>query len=237
MFSLYVPARAQTADDLNFYTEEYPPYNFRGPDGRLQGISIDLLHEVLLKLKSAKTPDGIRLVPWDEAYNSLLNGKNVCTFGTTRSETREDLFKWAGPIVPSRTVVIAKKDSKTLKSNEDLKNYRVAVIKNDAGHHIARSLGVPENNFVVALKMDDLFNAMEDGTADFWVYEEAVVQWFLKSRSAINRYAVVAALGANDLSYAFSKDVPDTIVLQFQDAIDEIKSSSNYLDILARYTR
>ncbi len=238
MFMLGInPSFAQTIDDLKFFTEEYPPYNFYGPDGKLQGMAIDLLGEVLDAMGSKRSVQETNLVPWTEVYRSLIEEKNIIGFATSRSETREKLFKWAGPIIFSRTVAIGKKGGKKLKDKHDLKNYKVAVIKNDVGHHVGRLLEIPENNFVIALNMNEIISAMENNEADFWIYEDSVIQWYLKQIGKVEDYEVAEILEANNLSYAFSKDVPDKLVIEFQEALDEVKSSDLYFDILDKYTK
>ena len=67
---------SQTIDDLYFITENYPPYNFED-DGKLQGISVDLLVLIFKKLKAQKTIDDIHLKPWARGYSALLKKKNT----------------------------------------------------------------------------------------------------------------------------------------------------------------
>ena len=53
---------AQPVDELTFLTEQYPPYNFR-QEGRLQGISLELLEFTLERLGSSLKRDQFTLVP------------------------------------------------------------------------------------------------------------------------------------------------------------------------------
>lgn len=53
---------AQPVDELTFLTEQYPPYNFR-QEGRLQGISLELLEFTLERLGSNLKRDQFTLVP------------------------------------------------------------------------------------------------------------------------------------------------------------------------------
>ncbi len=228
---------AQTIDDLKFYTEEYPPYNFRAPNGQLAGMSIEMLAEVLQTMGSKRNAQETQLLPWTDVYNHLLNGKNVLGFATTRGASREKLFKWAGPIVFSRTVLIGPKGGKKLNSIADTKDCKIAVIKNDNGHHAVLDAGVPEENIILALHMDEIIKLMEEGKANFWAYEETVLNWYLNSKNLNREYESVLTLESNNLSFAFSKDVPDRVVAQFQDALDEFKLTDIYFDILDRYTR
>ena len=99
---------AQTVDDLTFITEDYPPFNFER-DGKRQGIAVDALAEMLALAGARKTRADIKVWPWARGYETALKEKNTVLFSTTRTEAREGLFKWVGPIMPSRIVLVAKK--------------------------------------------------------------------------------------------------------------------------------
>ena len=54
-----------------------------------------------------------------------------------RSEKREDLFKWIGPITPPTRIYLVKLKSRKLppiNSVEDIKKYKVGVLLDDQSH-------------------------------------------------------------------------------------------------------
>jgi ABC-type amino acid transport substrate-binding protein len=97
---------SQAADfsSLNIMTEEFPPFNY-SDNGQPAGQSVDLLLKASAAAGSPITKDKINMAAWARAYQTALSGPNVMLFSTTRTEQREDLFKWAGPIGQNRTVV------------------------------------------------------------------------------------------------------------------------------------
>ncbi len=167
----------------------------------------------------------------------MLFDKNVCGFSTTFVASREKLFKWVGPIIRSRTIVLGNDASPQLTDINNLKNYKLATIKNDASHHIAQKMGVPDENFVISENLGDVIRSYENGEADFIIYEESVIFWYLKRNGKRQQYKVFGSISENSLYYAFSKDVPDEFVSKFQNALDEIKSSEIYFDILDLYIK
>ena len=61
-----------------------------------------------------------------------MKENNTVLFTTARSPEREQLFKWAGPIVSGRFVLLAKVDKNiNITAPEDLKKYRIGAIKDD----------------------------------------------------------------------------------------------------------
>jgi polar amino acid transport system substrate-binding protein len=93
-----------SAKDLTYLTEQYPPYSYQA-DGRLQGISVDLLESVWQRMGVNLNRSVILLLPWTEGYNRTLEENNTVLFSTGRFPEREQLFRWAGPIASGRFVL------------------------------------------------------------------------------------------------------------------------------------
>ena len=79
---------------LTLTTEELPPFNFV-KDGNVVGQSTDVMREVL---KRTGIPGSISVYPWKQAYQMAQEGKDTCVYSTSRTEARESLFKWVGPL-------------------------------------------------------------------------------------------------------------------------------------------
>lgn len=93
--------------DLKMLTEEYPPVTFM-KDGKVTGFVTDMVREISDR---QGIPDKIRLTVWDEAYNTALSNPNVVLFSTERTENRENLFQWVGPVGKNSAIFYAKKGS------------------------------------------------------------------------------------------------------------------------------
>jgi polar amino acid transport system substrate-binding protein len=92
---------------LKMLTEEYPPVTFM-KDGKVTGIVTDVVREIIAR---QGIPDNIRVTSWDEAYNVALSNPNVVLFSTERTEKREKLFQWVGPVGKNSAIFYAKKGS------------------------------------------------------------------------------------------------------------------------------
>jgi polar amino acid transport system substrate-binding protein len=136
MLMVFIPCssadEAFSARDLTYITEQFPPYNYQ-EDGKLQGVSVDLLEKAWEKMGVNLNRSVIQLLPWKEGYQKTLDKKNMVLFSTARLPQREQLFKWAGPIGPIRNVLLAKRDKNiSIKSPEDLEKYRIGAIYDDS---------------------------------------------------------------------------------------------------------
>ena len=131
---LSLPAVA-SLEGLTFITEEYPPYNYR-QDDRLEGISVELLERIFRETDTARSREDILYYPWARGYDTALSEPGTVLFSTTRTEQREPLFQWVGPIATDRVTLIARRDSDIrLDDIADViaGGYRIAVIREDIG--------------------------------------------------------------------------------------------------------
>ena len=114
--------------DLQLLTEEYPPVTFM-KDGKVTGFVTDIVREIIAR---QGMPDRIRLTAWDEAYNTALNTPNVVLFSAERTEKRENLFQWVGPVGKNSAIFYAKKGSGIkIKSLEEAKKIKAIATTTD----------------------------------------------------------------------------------------------------------
>jgi len=92
---------------LQLVTENYPPITFE-KDGQVTGLATEVVRE-LMKRVGCNEP--IRLTAWGDAYQMAIVNPNVALFSTTRTEKREKLFHWIGPIGSYRDALYARKGS------------------------------------------------------------------------------------------------------------------------------
>lgn len=224
-------------DKLSFYTEEYPPINFT-QDNKLTGLSVDLLVAVFKHLKVPLTQKDIKVVPWARGYRAITQGPNAVLFAATRTKQREPLFKWAGPIIDSRDVLLARSDS-LIKINDpkDIARYKIGVVKNDTGDQNVRALGfVPESQLQTQSSALVIIKLLQRKRVDMIAYELNSLRYQIKGLGLNNDEFTEAHLfSKGQLYYAFSKDVEDSLISQVQNAIDALKANGEYQKIISNY--
>jgi polar amino acid transport system substrate-binding protein len=240
IYALY--GQRSPVSNLTFYTEQFPPYNYQ-ENGTITGIAVDLLGEVTSKMGSQIASNQIRLVPWTEGYKATLNGINSVIFSTARLADREASFKWAGPIFTDTYVLFSKWDNEiTVNSASDLDGHRIGVIRDSAAITKLTEAGVGESNFVYYTNASVIISDLSSGNIDFWCYAQTVGRTLTEQVTGdYYHFKVAYHLSNYDFYYAFSKDVPDSTVNAFQQAIDALKQEKNaqgvssYEQILKRY--
>lgn len=222
---------------LNFVTESYPPYNFK--DGsKLQGIAVDLLTAASKEAGDAISAKNIRVLPWPRAYKMATDGPNIVLFSTTRTEQREPLFQWVGPISATRVVLLSrKKDNIKINSAADIKKYTVGAIRDDIGEQLVKELGVTDKSIKKVPGADSLAKMLDKGRIQLWAYEENVARWFIKQGGMNNAdFDTAYVLKESELYYTFSKDISSDKVQMLQKGIDAVRGNdAKYQAILKKY--
>ena len=229
-------------ETLSFYTEQLPPYNYR-ENGTLKGCSLDLLEAVTAKMGTQIRREEVHLVPWEEGYRAALSGNNTVLFTMARTPARENLFKWAGPISSEQYVLFAGRDTTIrIENHEDLRGLRIGVIAGDAAVQQLLDAGVDEKHLITGHTVSDLITKLTANEIDLWCYPEYSGR-FCAGQVTGNYFTfrVAGRLDTVDTYYAFSRDIPDSTVRSFQNALDDLRQEKNeknisiYEDILGRY--
>ncbi|MCL2672761.1 MAG: transporter substrate-binding domain-containing protein [Alphaproteobacteria bacterium] len=232
-------AKATAINDIRFYTEQFPPLNFK-QDGKLTGIMVDVLEIIFGKMDSRQTVDNITLTEWNIALDRVMSGPNTSLFAIVKTPRREAAgLKWAGAVLSVTVDAIARKDSHIVISDDrELADFSIVVVKDDIGHQKAMEMGLPARNITVKNTAEEAIQELHDGRAEFMFYTEVAAKWIMKNMGLDpDDYAKSWTLQRTPVYYAFSKDVSNDFVEKFQEALDEVLISPQYQDIVDKYTR
>ncbi|MCT7361129.1 substrate-binding periplasmic protein [Thalassolituus pacificus] len=159
-------------------------------------------------------------------------------FSTTRTEQREPLFQWVGPIAATRVVLMARKaDNIVISSVDDISRYTVGAILDDIGEQLLKSAGVAESSIKIIPSADALAKMLGAGRIQLWAYEENVARWYIKQSKLDNtQFEVVHVLKESDLYYTLNNNIPAETVQRLQNGVDKIlNDKAAYQKILDRY--
>lgn len=230
---------ASGSPKVDIYTEHYPPFNLK-ENGKLKGISVDILDAMLKHMKSKQSINDVKLTNWSRAYSVAQKKKNAMVFSTTRTESREKLFKWVGPIIKTTVGVIAPK-SKNIKIEKvsDFSNYRIGAVLKDVGELLLLDLGVDKKHIQHVKGNNAInlsFNKMEKNRIDMFSYDINVAFSNAKIEGFnIDKYEVVYKLKEGELYFAFNKNTDDKIINKWQESLDAIKKNGVYDKVLEKY--
>ncbi|WP_205620222.1 substrate-binding periplasmic protein [Salinivibrio socompensis] len=179
----------------------------------------------------------MKLQPWARGYATALSDPNTVLFSTTRTDEREDKFKWVGPITDTKIVVWAPKSKGiTINNASDFANYKVGVVRDDVGEHLLRSMGVDQSVLRLSPKPDLLAKQLAAGRIDMWAYEENVSAYIMsQSNIDTSQFEVVHVLNESQLYYSLSNNTPDSYVEKLQAGVDQAIMDGTLDEIKNKY--
>jgi len=241
-FLMVVPLYAEmTPNDINWYTEEYPPFNYV-ENGKKTGFAIDILIKMFEKLNLNKTVKDIAIVPWARGYNDVQKKTNVCLFTMTKTEERvkNHGFKWVGPVSSTNQVLLALKKM-NLKINDvtDLNKYRACTIREDVAEQTLVGLGYSFNSVDRTSNVLSIIKKLVSDRCHIWAYGKIASQWLIKQHNynPDDFETVYSMTEKKYMYYAFNKNTPDSVILPLQKAFDELKKEGIVDQITARYLK
>lgn len=117
-------------NQLKIVTEDLPPYQMSGKNGRVEGIAAEKVAKLLADLNIKAD---IEVMPWARAYKTAVDEPGTLIFSMVRTPDREALFHWVGVLMSTKTYLIALQERRDIKVEKlsDLLNYKVGVKRDD----------------------------------------------------------------------------------------------------------
>ncbi len=213
---------------LSIYTEESPPSSFM-KDGEMTGISAEIVKEIQ---KRVGNDDAIQMVPWARGYKEVQEKPNVALFATTRTEEREPLFKWVGPLIRLKWAFFAKKGSGvSIASLDDAKKVgSIGTYKDDAREQFLLKEGFANLDSAT----DNLTNVRKlmNDRVDLLVSTNlGIVTTAMEAGEDPEQLEEVYVIKQADLYVAFNKQTEDAVVESWKNALSQMVQDGTYATI------
>jgi polar amino acid transport system substrate-binding protein len=225
---------AAVAQTINLLTEDAYPFQYL-EDKKMSGMAVEVVTEAF---KRAGVSHKDEMLSWKDAYDRAQVYPNTCIYSTARTENRENVFKWIGPIVENKWAAFARKGFKgSLSRPEDFADYRVGVLQGDAKERYLKDLRV---TFRVP-EADDArnpskltLNRTEVDKIDLWItgyYSGA----YIAAKTGVKDVVPVWVFQTSQNYLACNLNMPQATADKLQKALDAMKSDGTHAAILARY--
>lgn len=231
IFMLMSSASVVSAEGFKIMTEEYPPFNYT-QDGKLTGLASEVMAELT---KRVGHPMDAEVLPWARAYALIQQEDGLILYSMTRTEARENLFKWVGPIASNNWVFFAKKGSGVVVNTlDDAKNVKkIGTYKDDAAELFLKEQGFTNLDSVI----NDESNVPKllVGRIDLWIVGELQGIYKAKQKGKSDDLEKVFDVKDTQLYIAFSKNTSDDVIATWQKELDAMKADGSYDAILKKY--
>lgn len=230
-----IPRMAHSLD-LTILTEDYAPYNYE-KNGKITGFTTEIVQAILADTGNSELK--IELYPWQRAYRMASREKNILLYTMTRTQARESLFRWAGPVA-ERTVWVWKLRSRQdikVATLEDAKKYTITSVTNSAGTNYLKSQGFTDKQLNPIHKESLSVAKFLAGRDDLILKPKLAMAYELSQLGeSISLVEPLIALPDSGAYYlAFSLDTPISTVTLFQNSLDKLKQNGTYDKIYKKY--
>ncbi|WP_428605336.1 substrate-binding periplasmic protein [Sedimenticola sp.] len=206
-------------DQLHLLTEDLPPLNYRD-NGKLMGLSVEIIRKIKQRLGMTQA---IEVMPWSRAYKLTLEMPNMALFSTVRSEKREPLFQWAGPVGRNHSMLYARQDfGHRLNGLDDARQAEsIGTYKDDADEQFLTEQGF--TNLYRHGAPDAAVRNLMAGRIQLWaagsLYAPQVIQ---KAGYSLDQVKPVLTLRKTAFYIAFSRTTPKAVVTLWQQTLDNL---------------
>ncbi len=211
---------------LQVYTEEYPPLTFLNSFGEISGFGSDVVLEIMDRNKAFAN---VKLSTWSNGYDLALNNPNFCLFTMDRTEIRENLFQWVGPIGTNATFFYTRAGSGiSIASLSDAMNLSaVGTVSSWFSDQVLRDLGF--TNLVSEVEPGSMTKKLMQGEIDAFVCSSITFPSILKDQGyEYDQVTEAFTLMSSDFYIAFSKSTSATIVNQWQSTLEAMQQDGTY---------
>ncbi|MFT5700055.1 MAG: polar amino acid transport system substrate-binding protein [Desulforhopalus sp.] len=231
LICLFLGVGSASAADFKIMTEEFPPFNYTD-GGKTTGLATDVMMGITKKIGHNSD---IEVLPWSRAYALIQKDEGLVLYSMTRTEAREDLFKWVGPVAANKWVLFAKKGSGvSISSLDDAKKVKkIGAYKDDAAESFLKAEGF--TNIDSVLKDEQNVPKLMAGRIDLWIVGELQGIHKAKAKGVSADLEKVFDVKDTQLYIAFSKNTSDEDIAKWQKALDEMKADGSYDAILKNY--
>ena len=216
----------KSSGTLVLYTEELPPYNYVDRRGNLAGTSVELVREIADR---TNTPIAITLLPWTDAYGTTLKRSNAGLFSTVRTQERERLFSWVGPVGELEYGFYGLKGTEPrVASLDDVRRAGlVAVVRSDSRYEFLLRNDV--TNLLPYETDRECIEAVRAGRAALWLgITDSYAQTSLELNGHLDELELVWPFRMAGLYIAFNRETPTATTDDWQAALEAMKADGTY---------
>lgn len=221
------------AQTLELYCEEDRPLQFYGSDGKLTGLTIEIVQEIQ---KRTGNTDTIQVVPWARGLDKIDHNPNTLLFSMARTPERENSYQWIGPIMANMYGLYAKADSTLqIRTIEEAKKISlIGVYRNDIRDQTLTRLG---------------FTNLDRASSNISSFKKLMmgrIAVYTDSRLGVESLAVTSGFKASDVKLIFelfkselyiaaSKTTSPTLVEKWNQTLEEMKRDKTFARIQQKY--
>ena len=220
--------------DIVVGSDNYPPFNYTGADGKPTGIDVELAREAFRRMGYEAD---FLTINWERKKTLVESGGIDCIWGSFSMDGRENEYQWAGPYMLSRQVVAVRMESDiyTLADLEDKTLVVQSTTKPEQLFEEHTDPRLPRLRSLISLQERDLiYTTLSKGYADALAAHETAIRQFMKDYDI--KYRILGEpLQVVGLGAAFAKNDRRGLVQRLNEIFGEMLRDGTTREIIGRY--
>ncbi|WLD59365.1 transporter substrate-binding domain-containing protein [Salinispirillum sp. LH 10-3-1] len=213
---------------LVFYTEDYPPFSYTR-DTRMTGINTELLRNVAREINLDVT---FMEVPWARAQAWTQERDNACFFSAARTEARESIYQWAGPLSIERITLFSANESiSPLASISEAEAYSIGGRSLDFYTQFVQQQGLEVD---VVSESGLNLEKLSRGRIDLWI-AGSIGGPYIAAQFGASIFPVVSSEESFPLWLACNLGVASDLVRKIDQSIESIRNSDFLENMMQNY--
>lgn len=165
---------------------DYPPFSVIRDDGSADGFSVELLNAVA---EAAGFDVKYKVGPWSEIKQELIEGRLDALPLVSYSKVRDKVLDFTAPYLRMHGTIFVRKGEKSIKSEVDLKNREVLVMRGDTAHEYAVRKQLSDK-LILTDSFEDALKKLSAGKHDAVIIQHLVGLQLLKKLDISNLVSV-----------------------------------------------
>ncbi|MCP4158491.1 MAG: amino acid ABC transporter substrate-binding protein [Deltaproteobacteria bacterium] len=220
---LYIPANI-FAKDITLMLSEFPPYI----EGN-KGLAIDILNEIF---KGADYTVKTEKVPLSRAIYRIKRKINTCA-PIQRSQERETLFKWVGPILITQTALFSRSDDPIkIDVLKDAFNYKIMVARGSADADYLKGFGAK-----IEIANNDDYNSkkLKRKRLRLWAADIIIASYYAKKNDL--KIKKQLSISTTLVPLAFNINTPDSIINHLNEQLNKMYKDGTIKKFYDKYRK
>lgn len=242
---LVVGSGSAWAQSFTVYAANLPPFSYQDENGLAQGISVDILLEMLQRIGQPVDRASVKFIAWPRAVAKSRENPGSILLTPAKTPDRADDFYWIGPVHTLQLGLIGKK-SKAVRIDDVLgtQGLKVSAIRNSASIYLLHEkYGIEEKSLVLVTDDEQQFAMLDRDRVDLVSHGRSAATFFLRKIGLDpDDFEMVDVLRELDLYIAINPrtdpNLLEGLTAAFEDLHDKRQNgTSEYSDIIERQAR
>ncbi|MEG3638201.1 transporter substrate-binding domain-containing protein [Magnetococcus sp. PR-3] len=225
IFKRWSPGRTQP---ITLLTANMPPMIYV-EGGEVTGLGVEIVREITRRMGVALP---ITLQAWRQSYQTTLKQPGHVLLPPSRTEAREKLFKWVGPVIPEQLFLFSL-EGRGVKARtvEQAKALKVGAVQGYASYRHLERLGF--KSLVDFPTPDKGLQALFAGEIDLWINSNITIA-HTAQLAGLDPGRLQAVVAVKDLPayLAFHKHTSNQTIEQWQQTLDAMKEDGTFNRLL-----